>query len=151
MHLRLCIWCGTSIEEEAHRNRKYCSSSCAYQARYKRTGQRTTPGQRSVYYKQRCLKRGYRNKLRIQTNARNHLIKLFLAEYKLSKGCKDCDYKKHHAALDFDHVRGVKLLTVCLAKSITQAKKEIKKCDVVCSNCHRIRTYKRYHEKKGFN
>ena len=91
----------------------------------------------------------YRLRLNREANNRAKKIKLFLAGYKMSEGCKDCNYKKHHAALEFDHVRGVKLLNVCFAKSISQAKKEIRKCDVVCSNCHRIRTYKRYHEKKG--
>lgn len=78
-----------------------------------------------------------------KANERARKVKLFLAEYKMSKGCMDCGYKRHHSALEFDHVRGEKTLNVCFSKSIGQAKKEIDKCDVVCSNCHRIRTYKR--------
>jgi len=82
-----------------------------------------------------------------RANERARKIKLFLADYKIKRGCVDCGYKKHHSALDFDHTKGLKKLNVCFAKSILQAKREIKKCEVVCSNCHRIRTYKRYHRK----
>lgn len=78
-----------------------------------------------------------------KANIRSKNVKKFLANYKLEKGCLDCGYNKHHSALDFDHVSGTKELNVCFAKSIGQATKEIKKCEVVCSNCHRIRTYNR--------
>lgn len=70
-------------------------------------------------------------------------IKEFLAEYKLKKGCKDCGYNQHHSALEFDHIEGEKSLNISFAKSISQALKEIEKCEVVCSNCHRVRTYNR--------
>lgn len=112
-------------------------------ARYKRHGQRSTKEQRAKWYKNRCLKIGYINKLRKQANERNKKIKNFLAEYKVKIKCVDCGYDKHHSALDFDHIKGDKKMNVCFAKSISQAKKEIEKCEVVCSNCHRIRTYKR--------
>ena len=78
-----------------------------------------------------------------KANKRARAVKLFLADYKVSKGCSDCGYNKHHSALEFDHIKGQKDMNVCFAKSITQAKNEIKKCEVVCSNCHRVRTYNR--------
>ncbi len=126
-----------------HKNKEYCSSLCMNKARYLRSGVRSTKEQRVKWYKNRCLKKGYIEKLRKQANIRNKEIKTFLANYKISIGCKDCGYNKHHSALDFDHIKGKKNLNVCFAKSITQAKQEIKKCEVVCSNCHRIRTYNR--------
>ena len=78
-----------------------------------------------------------------KSNARARAVKTFLADYKMKLGCIDCGYNKHHSALEFDHVKGEKKLNISLAKSITQAKEEIKKCEVVCSNCHRVRTYNR--------
>lgn len=78
-----------------------------------------------------------------KANDRARKIKVFLAEYKIKEGCKDCGYKKHHSALDFDHIKGKKEINIAFAKSINQAKKEIEKCEVVCSNCHRIRSYNR--------
>jgi hypothetical protein len=83
-----------------------------------------------------------------KANIRARHVKKFLADYKLEKGCLDCGYNKHHSALDFDHVIGCKDLNVCFSKSIGQAKKEIEKCEVVCSNCHRIRTYNRIYSDK---
>lgn len=81
-----------------------------------------------------------------KANERARRVKEFLASYKIEKGCVDCGYKKHHSALDFDHINGTKTMNICFAKSINQALKEIEKCEVVCSNCHRIRTYNRLKE-----
>ena len=134
---------------KVHHNRRYCSLPCIYKARYLKWGGRITPKQRANYYKKRCLKEGYRERLCQLAKDRNKKLKKFLAEYKLSKGCKDCGYKKHHTALEFDHIKGKKQLNVCLAKSINQAVKEIEKCEVVCSNCHRVRSYNRYHNLGG--
>lgn len=62
--------------------------------------------------------------------------------YKLVSGCVDCGYNLHDEALDFDHVRGTKLREVSrmLHFSWTRIMKEVAKCEVVCANCHRIRT-----------
>jgi hypothetical protein len=71
----------------------------------------------------------------------------FLAEIKLARGCADCGYNKHPAALDFDHLPGhVKRVNLSqmngwYGKAAIEA--ELAKCEVVCSNCHRIRTYER--------
>ena len=46
--------------------------------------------------------------------------------------------------MDFDHVRGVKHKNVSELISTLSKKKidaEIAKCEIVCSNCHRIRTH----------
>lgn len=60
--------------------------------------------------------------------------------------CVDCGYDKHIAALEFDHVRGVKLDTVARLLSSAnwgRVMQEVEKCELVCSNCHSIRTYGR--------
>lgn len=67
-------------------------------------------------------------------------------EYKVSKGCADCGYNEHGAALDFDHRPGEKKLFNIGQRPHTKAEhvwEEIQKCDVVCANCHRIRTWER--------
>lgn len=72
--------------------------------------------------------------------------KEFVREYKLSKGCTDCGYDKHWAALDFDHLPGtVKVADIRSGASFgwVALLEEIEKCDVVCANCHRIRTVER--------
>ena len=67
--------------------------------------------------------------------------------YKLKKGCAICGYKKHASALEFDHLdpklktRGVCRMTQ-MNTSIKTMKKEIRKCRVLCSNCHKVHTSK---------
>lgn len=69
----------------------------------------------------------------------------FIADLKIQSGCVDCGYKDHHAALDFDHVVGEKSFSISHNKMTTMKKllDEITKCEVVCANCHRIRTFNR--------
>jgi hypothetical protein len=98
---------------------------------------------RAKWYAQKKIDKSWYEKIKKQQNKRARKIKEFIANYKLKKGCIDCGYNKHHSALEFDHINGEKKLNVCFAKSVAQALKEIEKCEVVCSNCHRVRTYNR--------
>src|SRR5205807_1562968 len=57
--------------------------------------------------------------------------------------CMDCGVSYPYYVMDFDH-RGEKegLVSVMInTLSPTRIRAEMAKCDVVCSNCHRIRTY----------
>lgn len=70
-------------------------------------------------------------------------IKTFITHAK-SVPCPDCRGIFLVICMDFDHVRGVKEFNISLGgMSFSRVKKEIEKCDVVCANCHRIRTEKR--------
>jgi lysyl-tRNA synthetase class I len=54
--------------------------------------------------------------------------------------------------MDFDHVRGRKQKNVMeLIPTLSKKKidEEIAKCEIVCSNCHRIRTHRRIVKKAG--
>lgn len=84
-----------------------------------------------------------REKQRVSANGRARALRVFLNEIKLARGCVDCGYDVHPAALDFDHVTGAKTRLVSFAKSKAQALREIEKCEVRCSNCHRIKTWER--------
>jgi hypothetical protein len=62
--------------------------------------------------------------------------------------CADCGQTYPPYVMDFDHCRGVKLFNISQigvgrmkGRAIIEA--ELAKCDVVCSNCHRIRTHSR--------
>lgn len=63
--------------------------------------------------------------------------------------CADCGRKFPRVAMDFDHVRGEKKRDVAQmvngAWSIETLLEEIAKCELVCSNCHRVRTALRNH------
>lgn len=67
--------------------------------------------------------------------------------YQIGYGCADCGYNKHPAALEFDHRPGETKLFNIGEKMGTRSRKalweEIAKCDVVCANCHAIRTSER--------
>ena len=47
--------------------------------------------------------------------------------------------------MEFDHARGKKVLPIANMKyyRIDRLMEEIAKCDLVCSNCHAIRTHRR--------
>lgn len=61
------------------------------------------------------------------------------------ESCKDCG-TKNIVVLEFDHVRGKKEgnVSTMLSQGVAweRIEAEIKKCDVRCANCHRIRTAK---------
>jgi len=61
--------------------------------------------------------------------------------------CADCGRRYPPYVMDFDHVRGKKAMNVARMvnqrRSLKKIREEIAKCEVVCSNCHRIRTWTR--------
>lgn len=63
--------------------------------------------------------------------------------------CADCGQRYPFYVMDFDHVSGKKRFSIAHARqhlsslSSSTLMREIKKCEVVCSNCHRERTWKR--------
>jgi len=69
----------------------------------------------------------------------------WIQDYKLSKGCAICGYNKCANALEFHH-NGDKsfLINTSCGKSLEKMKEEIKKCTLLCSNCHR-----ELHSKEG--
>lgn len=67
-------------------------------------------------------------------------------EYKAGRVCMDCGGSFHHSAMDFDHRPGEAKLFDISSKSCCAWPKlvaEVAKCDLVCSNCHRVRTWVR--------
>ncbi len=70
-------------------------------------------------------------------------IVAYLSQVKADTPCSDCKKHHHYAVMDFDHARGVKRTELARADTWKQVFEEIPKCDIVCSNCHRLRTFKR--------
>jgi len=73
---------------------------------------------------------------------------------KMERGCADCGIRSDHPEIyDFDHrpgeIKAKSVATLLTSGSFEAFKAEIDKCDVVCSNCHRIRTRQRGHAAFG--
>ena len=57
--------------------------------------------------------------------------------------CTDCGNRFPPEAMDFDHINYDKEYSIAMLvgmNSMTKALSEIEKCELVCANCHRIRT-----------
>ena len=83
--------------------------------------------------------------VRSVTNNRKAAIKAakdYVFHYLSSHPCVDCP-EGDPVCLDFDHVRGTKQnpisRMVFMGMSVAAIQKEIEKCEVRCSNCHRKR------------
>jgi len=120
--MRICNKCHTKVvRSEKQYNCKDCHND--YQkAFYKRSPTSTSQS----FKRRRCEKTK------------------IVQEYK-NKPCSDCGIRYPYYVMDFDHVRGKKKFNISIApnKMISHAiiLEEIAKCDVVCANCHRIRTF----------
>jgi len=74
-------------------------------------------------------------------------IKADIRKLKESTPCMDCGEQYPYYCIDFDHVNGKK--TTHISEMLQQGGarwkifSEITKCEIVCANCHRKRTYNR--------
>jgi hypothetical protein len=74
--------------------------------------------------------------------------KAFLNALKLGVPCADCQEVFPPVCIDFDHVRGEKIkgLSGMWSWSRSRILAELEKCELVCANCHRLRTEDRLSE-----
>lgn len=77
--------------------------------------------------------------------ARSELLTEYVRKMKEAP-CKDCGVSYPHYVMDFDHLvdktHNVSNM-VRSGYSLARVKTEIEKCELVCSNCHRERTWLR--------
>lgn len=85
----------------------------------------------------------------IRNKTKKHQIRDYIQKYKELRGCMDCGVKYPYYVLDLDHREpSEKKFTPSLLHKTNSWEKmiaELKKCDVVCANCHRKRTHLRGH------
>ncbi len=84
----------------------------------------------------------------------------WLKKLKTSTPCKDCGKLYHYSQLDFDHRAGVEkhaslkrhrnmgFWNFVRQQGWQTVQDEIAKCDIVCANCHRLRTWLRKEKEK---
>ncbi len=102
-----------------------------------------------VVKRRECHKRYYLKNKQLyrekNSKRKSDLIK-FVIELK-QKPCMDCGIQYPHYVMDFDHRdRKTKLASINRminfhSYSKNKILEEIGKCDLVCANCHRMRTY----------
>lgn len=83
---------------------------------------------------------------RRSSQKRQRAHQAYIRQIKLERGCVDCSYNAHADALQFDHLpEHIKLYTVSGMATYSREKvdAEIAKCEVVCANCHAVRTAQR--------
>jgi hypothetical protein len=92
------------------------------------------------------LGEGQKEKTLKRQNDTRAKISRFIAAVKDNRDCADCGVAFRHWQLEFDHL-GDKEFTISQFRNhtsdITKVKTEIKKCEIVCKNCHGERTYVR--------
>lgn len=146
-----CEYC--PIEKWINKNNRFCSRDCWYKFRTGNNSLEESPwdlhpiGDRVKDYDSKWeyiqadserLKnhndRGSRDKRKVRQ---------WLADYKIERGCIDCGFSTHFAALQLDHT-GPKTASISeLRSSIKRMQEEIEKgkCVVRCANCHSIKTW----------
>ena len=105
-----------------------------------------------------AVKRHYqknKDKIKARSYERNKVQRVrnreFVKSIKEISECIDCG-EGNPLVLDFDHVRGKKVLAISdmsnRAYGIESISAEMDKCDVRCANCHRIVTHNRKNDKR---
>lgn len=91
--------------------------------------------------------RQYRQEHPEETRSRQRIARVTkrerVTQLKAGRPCADCGHVFHPVCMDWDHLPGT-VKSFCISKEISRPMeeilKEIAKCQLVCANCHRIRT-----------
>ena len=83
----------------------------------------------------------------VRNKANKAATRAYLQELKENTPCADCGINYPYYVMDFDHISDDKFKNINTMMrenySLTEIQKEIDKCELVCANCHRIRTHQR--------
>lgn len=97
------------------------------------------------HYKQNA--ESYRDRACVTTPQYIDRNQTYIRSLKEQHPCTDCGVRFPHYVMDFDHTHGTKVANVSVlarrGASLERISAEIDKCELVCANCHRARTWKR--------
>jgi len=89
-----------------------------------------------------------RDRIKSQSNRAKRIrvanISKEIRELKESTPCLDCGKNYPYYVMDFDHITGDKVGNIShmiQSGATRKIKEEVEKCEIVCANCHRERTY----------
>lgn len=89
----------------------------------------------------------FKQRTRIRMKNRRVRFRKKLTSIKESTPCFDCGIQYKHYIMEYDHIANDKLMNVTHmltgSRSWKSIENEIAKCQLVCANCHRTRTFER--------
>lgn len=143
--LRFCLTCRIEKLESAFKGGAVRCRSCAAAKRLAKYIQKLSPERRERLERHRQhVREGRKSK-----NARRADL---MRSFKAGKPCLDCGGFFHPTQMDFDHRNPLEkrfnISAPPKVSSIEALQAEIDKCDLVCANCHRMRTFRRW---RGFS
>lgn len=105
--------------------------------------------ERFKVYHRESYKRNKKQRYAAQVE-RRHKLQAMVNKIK-DRPCMDCLNRFPYMCMEFDHREpALKRLSISTMVAQSYAKEEvlneINKCDLVCSNCHAIRTWRQVHE-----
>ena len=86
------------------------------------------------------MPKGTKEQNKASHKRRRQDIRDYIKDYKKDKCCNECGFKEHTEILEFHHERNKEIDLSKAAKwnmSKKRINKEIKKCILLCPNCHR--------------
>lgn len=96
----------------------------------------------------------YRASIKKQREAGRQRAKDFVLGLKADTPCADCGQTFDPVCMDFDHISDDKTdnvgTLVSRGVSVKRIQDEVEKCELVCANCHRVRTSERL-SREGLN
>ncbi len=132
-----CVRCGlfkpsTNFRPVGNGYRKRYCKKCdiRYQENKRRSRQKNRKPRRVGLSPREQVKQTHK-----KTKAFNRAIK--------SGPCTDCGHTFHPEVMEWDHVRGDKVRDCGEIRTIPALLREVAKCELVCANCHRLRTVRR--------
>lgn len=154
-----CGYCNVKIEHSkyAARHRQFCNLTCRYRFRRKnrfcvKCNKKLPKKIQSVYCpvcKEDQYKHIYVSRLKspdkyLETQNRFRVKRRAIMDELKSSPCIDCNKSFPPYCMDFDHRDPITkkfIPSQGVRRSIKALLEEIEKCDLVCANCHRIRSH----------
>jgi hypothetical protein len=106
-------------------------------------------GRKKKYCSKKCSKQNFHRRHPEKQLEYQHSKKIGIETYKLARGCDKCGYIKCAAALDFHHINPSKKkfgINQVNWSNSNRVKLELKKCILLCKNCHSELHYKESNE-----